>query len=68
MSLDLLLPAPSKQKEVLNRMALNLTMEEYNVKMQTVGQQNRVNNEALGQRDSQATRIEANDIDCVFSL
>ena len=49
-------------------MALNLTMEEYNVKMQTVGQQNRVNNEALGQRDSQATRIEANDIDCVFSL
>ena len=37
MSLEQLLPPPSKQKELLNRMVLNMTEEEYASKMQTIG-------------------------------
>ena len=35
-SLDKLLPAPSKQKEILNPMILNLTTEEFNAKVHTI--------------------------------
>lgn len=71
MSLEQLLPAPSKQKEVLNHMVLDLTMEEYNVKMQTLGHPQSNDNGAAGSsglHGNSEHRIEANEREGVFSL
>ena len=72
MRLERLLPAPSKQKEVLNNMVLNLTMEEYNVKLQTVGvvngSQNGALESALDIHEHSGQRIEENEREGVFGL
>ena len=68
-SMEQLHPPPSKQKELLNQMILNLTPEEFNAKMYVPNRRDAVN-ENLGiavfaNRDS---RIAADESQCVFDF
>ncbi len=67
LSLDSLQPPPSKQKEVLDHMLLNLTAEEFNAKM--FRNCNTVNaNMGLDVLGNQNNRIEADESECVFDF
>ncbi len=66
--LDHLQPPPSKQKEVLGQMILNLTQEEFNAKMD-VNRRGTVNdNLGIAVFGNQGARIEADESQCVFGF
>lgn len=69
-SLDLPLPPPSKQKELLNTMLLNLTAEEYDAKMQTMGfNSNLANNSIVGATPNfEDNEIVVNESEAVFGF
>lgn len=70
LSLDQLMPPPSKQKEILNQLVLNMTEEEYNSKMQTVGSDGATVNSNVGMAvfGSEGVRIEADENEGVFGF
>ncbi len=70
LSLGELLPAPSKQKELLNLLILNMTEEEYNSKMETIGRNGTTinNNFGMAVLGSNGVRIEADESNGVFEL
>lgn len=70
MSLDQLLPPPSKQKELLNQMILNMTEEEFNARMHKVNRPgNTVNNNVgMAVLGNDKARIKANESEGVFGF
>ena len=70
LSIDQLLPPPSKQKELLGQMILNLTAEEFDAKLQTVGHSSTLANDdtASPVSGTDGNQIAANESQGVFGF